>query len=391
MALTKISRSLLDTGVSDSSDATAITIDSSENVGIGVTTPFSQTQITETGWSSGAPYGTVLTVTGNNTNDANWGHLLITDSSTGTGNGGMLRFAVGSTSSDISPHSGIDGFTEGSNYGGLKFLTRPNGGTSTERMRINSSGNVGINTSSPNEKLEVAGNLTLTPSSKSNSPSASATISDINFVGRTDNTVVAKIRAIHNDNANGTDGQLTFFTADNTASAAAAERMRIDSTGNLLIGTTNVSNFPANERAITLLGSSMTISHNTSNGSGDSYVRFGRDTSVIGSITQSGNNAVAYNTTSDYRLKENVNYEFDALSRVAQLKPARFNFIADADTTVDGFIAHEVSDIVPEAITGEKDGEEMQGIDQSKLVPLLTKAIQELSAKVEELESKINE
>ena len=69
MALTKISRSLLDTGVSDSSDATAITIDSSENVGIGVTTPFSQTQITETGWSSGAPYGTVLTVTGNNTND----------------------------------------------------------------------------------------------------------------------------------------------------------------------------------------------------------------------------------------------------------------------------------------------------------------------------------
>ena len=140
MALTKISRGLLDTGVSDSSDSTAITIDSSENVGIGVTTPFSQTQITETGWSSGAPYGTVLTVTGNNTNDANWGHLLITDSSTGTGNGGMLRFATGSTSSDISPFAGLDGFTEGANYGGLKFLTRANGGTATERMRIDSSG-----------------------------------------------------------------------------------------------------------------------------------------------------------------------------------------------------------------------------------------------------------
>ena len=123
-------------------NAAAITIDTSKNVGIGTTSPFSKTQITETGWSSGAPYGTVLTVTGNNTNDANWGHLIISDSSTGTGNGGMLRFAVGSTSSDISPHAGIDGFTEGSNYGGLKFLTRANGGTASERMRISSGGNI---------------------------------------------------------------------------------------------------------------------------------------------------------------------------------------------------------------------------------------------------------
>jgi len=150
MAITKVSRGLLSTGISDSSDATAITIDSSENVGIGTASPFSKTQITETGWSSGAPYGTVLTVTGNNTNDANWGHLIISDSSTGTGNGGMLRFAVGSTSSDISPHAGIDGFTEGANYGGLKFLTRANGGTSAEKMRIDSSGNVMVGTTASN-------------------------------------------------------------------------------------------------------------------------------------------------------------------------------------------------------------------------------------------------
>lgn len=114
----------------------------SDALGIGTTSPFGQTQISDTDWSSGAPYGTVLTVTGNNTNDANWGHLIITDSSTGTGNGGMLRFAVGSTSSDISPHAGIDGFTEGSNYGGLKFLTRANGATASEKMRISSGGNI---------------------------------------------------------------------------------------------------------------------------------------------------------------------------------------------------------------------------------------------------------
>ena len=113
-------------------------------LGVGTSSPFSINQILNTGWSSGAPYGTVLTVTGNNTNDANWGHLLVSDSTTSTGSGGSLRFAVGSTASDLSPHSGIDGYTEGSNYGGLKFFTRPNGGTSTERMKIDSTGEVTI-------------------------------------------------------------------------------------------------------------------------------------------------------------------------------------------------------------------------------------------------------
>lgn len=119
--------------------------------------------------------------------------------------------------------------------------------------------------------------------------------------------------------------------------------------------------------------------------SNSTLVGFFNANGFVGGINTSGS-STSFNTSSDYRLKENVNYEFDALSRVKQLKPARFNFIADADTTVDGFIAHEVSDIVPEAITGEKDGEQMQGIDQSKLVPLLTKAIQELEARVKELE-----
>ena len=107
-------------------------------------------------------------------------------------------------------------------------------------LKVDSSNNkVGLGTSSPNERLEVAGNLTLTPSSPNNSPSSGATISDINFVGRTDNAIVGKIRGIHNDNNNGTDGQLLFYTADNTASAVASEKMRINSTGNVGIGTTS--------------------------------------------------------------------------------------------------------------------------------------------------------
>ena len=113
----------------------------------------------------------------------------------------------------------------------------------------------------------------------------------------------------------------------------------------------------------------------------------------VGTVRTSGS-STAYNTSSDYRLKENVNYSWDATTRLKQLKPARFNFKADADLTVDGFLAHEVSSIVPEAISGIKDEVDedkkpvYQGIDQSKLVPLLVKTIQELEARVTALESK---
>jgi len=155
-----------------------------------------------------------------------------------------------------------------------------------------------------------------------------------------------------------------------------------------------------------------------------SAVKFWYSASQVGSITYS-NSATAYNTSSDYRLKENVEYDFDATTRLKQLKPARFNFIGDADTTVDGFLAHEVQSVVPEAITGEKDAmrdeeyevtpaveatfdddgniltEEVpavmgtrsvpdyQGIDQGKLVPLLVKSLQEALDKIDTLETRL--
>ena len=97
--------------------------------------------------------------------------------------------------------------------------------------------------------------------------------------------------------------------------------------------------------------------------------------------------ATGYATSSDYRLKENVSDMTDATTRLKELKPKRFNWIADeTNTLVDGFLAHEVQSVVPEAITGEKDGGEMQGIDQSKLIPLLVKTIQELEARIATLE-----
>ncbi len=123
-------------------------------------------------------------------------------------------------------------------------------------------------------------------------------------------------------------------------------------------------------------------------------IQFNRDTTSVGTISVT-TTATAYNTSSDYRLKENVVPVNDGISRLQQLKPSRFNFIAEPDQTVDGFIAHEVQSIVPEAITGQKDATDSegnpiyQGIDQSKLVPLLTAALQEAVAKIEALEARL--
>ena len=123
------------------------------------------------------------------------------------------------------------------------------------------------------------------------------------------------------------------------------------------------------------------------------FAEFYNPNSFVGAISTNGS-STSYATSSDHRLKENVDYTWDATTRLKQLKPARFNFKADdTNTFVDGFIAHEVSSIVPEAVTGEKDAVDddgnavYQGIDQSKLVPLLVKTIQELEARIAALEA----
>jgi len=116
-------------------------------------------------------------------------------------------------------------------------------------------------------------------------------------------------------------------------------------------------------------------------------------TTIVGHIDVT-TAATAYVTSSDYRIKQNIIPLEGALSRVIALKPSRFNFITEPDRTVDGFLAHEVQGIVPEAVTGEKDAvyedgtPHLQGIDQAKLVPLLTAAIQELNVRIQALEER---
>jgi hypothetical protein len=194
--------------------------------------------------------------------------------------------------------------------------------------------------------------------------------------------------------------RLVFSTTAN-GTASPAERMRLDNTGNLMLNTPvkSVNNGTGGtffrDSQVAGGSSSILIGHANGTANGNSFSEFFYNTSLIGSITQNGTTAVAYNTSSDYRLKENVEPITGAANRILQLKPSRFNFIADPDHTVDGFIAHEAQAVVPECVTGEKDAVDedgnpkYQGIDQSKLVPLLTAALQEAIAKIETLEARL--
>tara|TARA_R110002050_G_scaffold10996_6_gene37514 strand:- start:926 stop:1849 length:924 start_codon:yes stop_codon:yes gene_type:complete len=162
---------------------------------------------------------------------------------------------------------------------------------------------------------------------------------------------------------------------------ASKERMRIASDGKLQFNSQGASQITMQA---TSSGAHIFTAYDFRNSSAAS----------VGNIAV-GTSSTAYNTSSDYRLKENVDYTWDATARLKQLKPARFNFITDADTTVDGFIAHEAQTVVPESVTGTKDAVDedgvavMQGMDNTKLVPLLVKALQELSAKNDALEARI--
>ena len=169
-----------------------------------------------------------------------------------------------------------------------------------------------------------------------------------------------------------------------------SERIRVDANGRVMINTTSTGSMLRIRN--TNLTTHTLIELFDDGGTGThSQIQFSNTNGVVGQITTSGS-STTYATSSDYRLKENATAISDGITRLKTLKPYRFNFIADATTTLDGFFAHEVT-AVPEAIIGTKDEIDAdknpvyQGIDQSKLVPLLTAALQEAIAKIETLET----
>lgn len=290
-----------------------------------------------------------------------------------------------------------------------------------EAMRIDSSGNVGIGTSSPSAKLHV-----VTGTDNANA---------LNIQGDTTNNVMTLTNyQMLVGRESGSNGGLTIGTKSQTWGASGAftaiatngtERMRIDSSGNLLVGTTakvydgkiSVSFASTGQQGISLIDTTATT--------GGIYAYFINNSgNVAGSISRNGTTTVAYTTSSDYRLKENIAPMQGALDVVQALKPVTYNWKADGSSG-QGFIAHELQAVAPDCVTGEKDatrieqyeitpaipatfdeeGNELtpaveavmgerevpvyQGIDTSFLVATLTAAIQELKAELDATKAEV--
>jgi hypothetical protein len=289
-----------------------------------------------------------------------------------------------------------------SSTAGITFETNSN-----PRMTIDSSGNVGIGNTNPSDLFVGANNLVVGDNSSDNGITIFTGTNNTGYLLFSDGTSGNEQYRGQVRYNNSTD-QLQFLTAGDLNT-----RLAIDSSGKVLVGTETTKGHLTISGDDDLIQANVGIQSQSASASTHYMISFFKsDGSTVGYISHN-DTATAYNTSSDYRLKENVVELTGALDRVDQLKPSRFNFIADADTTVDGFLAHEVADVVPEAITGEKDATEeyevtpavlddegnvieeavmgtrpiYQGIDQSKLVPLLVGAIQELRAEIEQLKN----
>jgi hypothetical protein len=265
----------------------------------------------------------------------------------------------------------------------ILFSTAPSG-TPTERMRIDSSGNVGIGVSSPDTKLEIqsasSAGAALKLSYNSGTVSTNDVLGDILFEGLDVSGggvvggVYGKISSIADgnwDTSSGIGAFLAFSTAQyNGTSVSLSERMRITSGGQVKINQPVVDAAEALFLKGIVSDSSQFgfLVENNSTAYTAYAARFlnSATNSVVGSITM-GVSATAYNTSSDYRLKEDWIPMEGALDRVDALKPVNFAWKVDG-SRVDGFLAHELAEVVPEAVTGEKDATEIRSVEVSPAV-----------------------
>jgi hypothetical protein len=244
-------------------------------------------------------------------------------------------------------------------------------------------GNVGIGLTNPTVKLHVVDTTTLVGAFVSNN----STRTELAIDNTSTNSVRLGLKAtpsgaiIDSTNHSGSSGQPLIFQLN------ASEKMRISSVGRVTINTTVVA-----DAMCTIAGNSSNYALNlyadVVYAGGYRYQRFRSGSNIAGGIESSNQTSVTYNTSSDYRMKKNIKPLEDGLDRVCKLKPVKFDWKLNDEST-EGFIAHEVQEIFPDAISGEKDGEDMQGMDYGRITPLLVAAIQELKADNDSLKARI--
>jgi len=415
----------------------AMTIDSSGNVGIGTDSPGTNAHIASTSSETGLIIQSNLGGTGS----AVGGQLkLALGARNNSGSGqadtqsgdilGQIMFEGQGT--DYSYQGGNiktivttgDGSDNRSNQGtAMTFETIAVGSVSpAERLRITSDGKVGIGTANPTGDLEitagdgqVSNGIYLSNNRNTNNnefiyfrkanstsvPSDGWTIGEIGFQVwdgdeyHTGARIDSRVEGTISNNA--PKGNFIFMTADGS-DPNPSERMRITSDGDLMVGNTivNMASGHNDQKGIGFdVSNGQTQMASTSNnetlvlgqnqGTNGPILTFRKQSTDVGSIDVTGS-STAYNTSSDYRLKENIKEVSNGLNKVNKIKPIEFKWKSTKEKS-EGFIAHELQEICEYAVTGEKDGEKMQKVDYGRITPILVKAIQELSAKVEALEN----
>ena len=419
MAITKVTRTLLSTGIVDNSNATAITIDSSENVGIGTGSPAralevhsSSSPVLESvasstnnsslrlrGSTSSGHYWDVQHVHGDNDLTFGWSgseKVRITDTgNVGIGNSSPTRnLTVGDTAASSTINiksSAANGYSilalgdsVDDNYAQIFLdnatnkLQIQNGGggvLGNRGITLDSSENVGIGTSSPAARLSLGADI----------PTNGQTLhlyqsSNIRYGF---GIVAGTLRSYA-----ASDGVLSFGHVSNSDGSTYSEKMRIDTSGNVLIAGTSFSAIDsATQKGIALRTiAGRQINCLDSGGNAFEFNTVGNGNA--GEITCTGT-STNYSTSSDYRLKNVKGNIENALERTLKLNPVVFEWKADKRIS-EGFIAHEAQEIFGDAVNGEKDGEKMQSMDYGRITPLLVKAIQEQQIQIEALQSEIN-